>query len=62
MTHKIGVLVMKKISAILIICLVVCMGLAIFAGCETKFGPIGTTEYKDSPVINNGGLAKPHRF
>ena len=48
---------MKKISAILIICLVVCMGLAIFAGCETKFGPIGTTEYKDSPVINNGGLA-----
>lgn len=47
---------MKKISAILIICLVVCMGMAIFAGCSDSFGPIGTTEYKDSPVVNNGGL------
>ena len=47
---------MKKISTILILCLAVCMGLAIFAGCEPSFGPVGTTEYKDSPVINNGGL------
>lgn len=49
---------MKKISVILIICLVVCMGVAIFAGCDSSknFGPIGTMEYKDSPVVNNGGL------
>ena len=47
---------MKKLSAILIICLVVCMGMAIFVGCTKSYGPIGTTEYKDSPVVNNGGL------
>ncbi len=47
---------MKKISVILIICLVVCMGIAIFTGCNPSFGPVGTTEYKDSPVVNNGGL------
>ena len=47
---------MKKLSAILIICLVVCMGMAIFVGCTNSYGPIGTTEYKDSPVVNNGGL------
>ena len=45
---------MKKISIILIICLAVCLG-ALFTGCSS-FGPIGTTEYKDSPVVNNGGL------
>lgn len=47
---------MKKISIILIICLAACMGIAIFTGCTPSFGPVGTLEYKDSPVINNGGL------
>ena len=47
---------MKKISIILIICLVACMGIAIFTGCNPSFGPVGTKEYKDSPVVNNGGL------
>ena len=46
---------MKKISIILIICLAVCLG-ALFTACSPSFGPVGTTEYKDSPVVNNGGL------
>ncbi len=32
------------------------MGIAIFTGCNPSFGPVGTMEYKDSPVVNNGGL------
>ncbi len=49
---------MKKTYKILIMCLVVCLAVGIFAACEnTKFGPIGTTEYKNAEVINNGGLA-----
>ncbi|MDE5755675.1 MAG: hypothetical protein K2I23_01120, partial [Clostridia bacterium] len=47
---------MKKISVILILCLVACMGIAIFTGCDSSFGPVGSMEYKDSPVVNNGGL------
>lgn len=47
---------MKKIYGILIICLALCLGIGIFAGCAPAFGPIGTTEFKDSPVVNNGGL------
>ncbi|MDE6275973.1 MAG: hypothetical protein K2M75_05475 [Clostridia bacterium] len=47
---------MKKISIILILCLTVCMGALIFTGCNPSFGPVGTMEYKDSPVVNNGGL------
>ena len=46
---------MKRIYKILILCLVVCMAVGAFAAC-TKFGPIGTTQYKDSEVINNGSL------
>ncbi|MDE5654874.1 MAG: hypothetical protein K2I46_04625 [Clostridia bacterium] len=46
---------MKKISIILIICLAVCLG-ALITGCNPSFGPVGTTEFKDSPVVNNGGL------
>ena len=47
---------MKKISIILILCLAVCLGAIIFTGCDPSFGPIGTMEYKDSPVENNGSL------
>ena len=48
---------MKKIYKILVFCLVVCLAVGVFAACDSsKYGPIGTTEYKDSEVINNGSL------
>lgn len=46
---------MKRICKILVLCLVVCMAVGIFAAC-TKYGPIGSTDYKDSEVVNNGSL------
>lgn len=48
---------MNKLFKIIILCLVVCMLVGVFAACEnTKYGPIGTTEDKDKEVVNNGGL------
>lgn len=47
---------MKKISIIIILCLAVCLGAVVFTGCNPSFGPVGTMEFKDSPVENNGGL------
>ncbi|MDE7215310.1 MAG: DUF5050 domain-containing protein [Clostridia bacterium] len=48
---------MKKFYKILVFCLVICMAVGVFAACDSsKYGPIGTTEYKDSEVVNNGGL------
>ncbi|MDE7079336.1 MAG: DUF5050 domain-containing protein [Clostridia bacterium] len=48
---------MKKFYKILVFCLVVCMAVGVFAACDSsKYGPIGTTEYKDSEVVNNGSL------
>ena len=48
---------MKKFYKILVFCLVICMAVGVFAACNSsKYGPIGTTEYKDSEVVNNGGL------
>lgn len=46
---------MKKLSKILVFCLAICLALGVFAACD-KFGPVGTTEYKDSKVENNGSL------
>ncbi|MDE6614151.1 MAG: hypothetical protein K2K24_01445 [Clostridia bacterium] len=47
---------MKKFYKILILCLAICMAVGVFAACDSKYGPIGTTEFKDSEVVNNGSL------
>ena len=48
---------MNKFSKILVLCLVICAVVGVFAACDsTKYGPIGSTEFAGSEVVNNGGL------
>lgn len=46
---------MKKISIVLIICLVLCMGM-LFVACSPSFGPVGDKSFMGEKAINNGSL------